>query len=74
MASNISIDSGDSDVFFVEQLSNEPSPQRHNTPKILNSTELLENQILEMPSVSSIASSEPQIVTLNDVSNEPTMS
>ena len=40
MASNISIESVDSDVFFVEQISNEPSPQRKNSPIILNSTEL----------------------------------
>ena len=73
MASNISIVSTDSHVFFVEQISNEPSPQRHNSPNILNSTELSENQVREMPSVSSIASPEPQLVTLNDDSNEPAM-
>ena len=73
MASNFSIDSADSDVFFVEQLSNEPSPQRHNSPNILNSTELLETHTTGMPSILSIASPEPQIVTLIDDSNEPTM-
>ena len=60
-------------MFFVEQISNEPSPQRHNSPNILNSTELSENQITEMPAVSSMASPEPQLITLNDVSNEATM-
>ena len=49
------------------------APRRHNSPNILNSTELSETQIIKMPSVSSIASPGPQIVTLNDDSNEPTM-
>ena len=73
MASNTSIDSLDSDVFFVEQISNEPSPQRNNSPKILNSTQLSQTHRAGMPSVSSIASPEPQILTINDNSNEPTM-
>ena len=70
---NISLDSTDSDVFYVEQSSSEPSPQRHNTPIILNSTELSEQHAIRMPSVSSIASPQPQIFTINDDSNEPTM-
>ena len=70
---NISLASDDSDVFFVEQSSSEPSPQRHNTPIILNSTELSEQQAARMPSVSSIASPQPQIFTIDDDSNEPTM-
>ena len=73
MASNFSIDSADSDVFFVEQLSNEPSRQQHNCPNILNSTELSETHTTMMPSVSSIASPEPETVTPNDDSNESTM-
>ena len=73
MASNISIDSADSNVFFVEQLTNEPSPQRPNSPNILNSTELSQTHTTGKPSVSSIVSPEPQILTLNDDSNEPTM-
>ena len=72
-SSNISIDSVDSDVFFVEQLSNKPSPQRNNSPKFLNSAELSETYTTEMPTVFLIASPEPQIVTFNDDSNEPTM-
>ena len=70
----ISMVSDDSDVFYVEQSSTEPSPQRHNTPNILNSTELSEQHTARMPSVSSIASPQPQIITINDDSNEPTMS
>ena len=63
----------DSDVFSVEQISNEPSPQRHNSTNILNSTELSQNLTAGKPSVSSIASPEPQILTIDDNSNEPTM-
>ena len=73
MASSISIDSVVSDVFFVEQLSNEPIPRRNNSPNILNSTELSETYTAELPTVSPVASPEPQIVTLNDNSNEPPM-
>ena len=70
---NISLASDDSDVFYVEQSSTEPSPRRHNTPYILNSTELSEQHTARMPSVSSIASPQPQIFTIDDDSNEPTM-
>ena len=73
MLSNISIDSTDSDVFFVQQISNEPSPQRNNSPNFLNSTKLSEHHTAGMPSVSSIASLEPQILTIHDKSKEPTM-
>ena len=59
-------------MFFVEQTSNEPSPQRRTSPNILISTELSQNRTAGMPSVSSIASPEPQILAIND-SNEPTM-
>ena len=69
----ISMVSDDSDVFYVEQSSTEPSPQRHNTPNILNSTEVSEQHTARMPSVSSIVSPQPQIITINDDSNEPTM-
>ena len=73
MTSNFSMASDDSDVFYVEPSSTEPSPQRHNTPNILNSTEISEHHLAPMPSVSSIASPQPQIFTINDDSNEPTM-
>ena len=73
MTSNISMASDDSDVFYVEQSSSELSPQRHNTPNILNSTELSEQHTARVPSISSIASPEPQIFTIDDVSNEPRM-
>ena len=73
MSSNISLDSTDSDVFYVEQISNEPSPQRNNSPDILNSTERSEHHPTRMPSISTIASPHPYIFTLNDDSNEPTI-
>ena len=41
----ISMVSDDSDKFYVEQSSTEPSPQRRNTPNILNSTELSEQLV-----------------------------
>ena len=71
MTSNISMASDDSDVFYVEHSSTEPSPERRNTPNILNSTELSEQHTARMPSLSSIASLQPQIITVNDDSNGP---
>ena len=73
MSSNTSLDSTDSDVFYVEQISNEPSPQRNNSPDILNSTERSEHHATRMPSISTIASPQPYIFTINDDSNEPTI-
>ena len=73
MSSNISLDSFDSCVFYVEQISNEPRPRGNNSPEILNSTERSEHHAIRMPSISTIASPEPCIVTLSDDSNEPTI-
>ena len=73
MASNSSLNSNDSDVFCVEQSSNDQSIPRPNTPIVLNSTEISGDDTREMISISSIASPEPQIVTIDDDSNEPTM-
>ena len=72
MSSNVSLDSTDSDVFYVEQISNEPSPRRDNSPDILKSTEQSEHHAARMPSISTIASPQPYIFTINDDSNEPT--
>ena len=71
--SNISFDSTDSDVFYVEQISKEPSPRRNNSPDILKSTERSEHQAARMPSISTIASPQPHVFTVNDDSNEPTI-
>ena len=73
MAFNLSLNSTDSDVFYVEQSSNDQSVPRPNTPIVLNSTEISGDDTQEMISISSIASPEPQIVTIDDDSNEPTM-
>ena len=73
MTSNISMVFNDSDVFYGEQSSSELSPQRNNTPNILNSTEISEQHTAQMPSISSIASPEPLIFTIDDNSDEPTM-
>ena len=73
MLSNNSMASDDSDVFYVEQSSSELSPQRHNTPTILNSNEISEQHTAKIPSISSKASPEPRIFTIDDNSNEPTM-
>ena len=64
--------STDSDVFYVEQSSPERSPIRHNTPTILNSTQLSGTLDPETNTISSVASPEPQIVTIESDSNEPT--
>ena len=73
MASNSSLNSTDSDVFYVEQSSNDQSIPRSNTPIVLNSTEITGDDTREMISISSFASPEPQSVTIDDDSNEPTM-
>ena len=73
MASNLSLDLTDSDVFYVKQSLNDESIPRPNTPIVLNSTEISDDDTREMISISSIASPEPQIVTIDDDSNEPTM-
>ena len=62
----------DSDLFFAEQLSSEPSPQRNNSPNITNSTELSGTHTRKMPTISSITSPEPDVFTLDDNSNDPT--
>ena len=73
MASNLSLNLTDSDVFYVDQSSNDQSIPRPNTPIVLNSTDISGDDTRKMISISSIASPEPQIVTIDDDSNEPTM-
>ena len=64
--------STDSDVFYVEHSSPERSPIRNNTPAILNSTQLSGAMDPETTTISSFASPEPHIVTIESDSNEPT--
>ena len=67
----ISPETNDSDLFYVKQSSNEPSPPRPNTPTVLNSTEISGNNIREVITLSSIASHGPQNGTIDTDSNEP---
>ena len=64
--------STDSDVFYVEHSSPERSPIRNNTPAILNSTQLSGAMDPETITISSVASQEPEIVTIESDSNKPT--
>ena len=73
MALNSSMNSTYSDVFYVEQLSTDQTVPRPNTPIAFKSTETSGDHTQEIISISSIASPEPQIVTINDDSNEITM-
>ena len=66
----MSIISIDSDVFFVEQWSNDPTLPRPNTLIVLSSTEMSGNDPRETISISSFASLETQIVTIYSDSNE----
>ena len=72
---NISLDSCSTelDVFYVEQTSTEGSPIRNNTPAILNSTEISGAMDREVITISSVASPESRIVTLDSDSNDPTI-
>ena len=72
MYRNPSPNATNSDVFYVEQSSPETSPIRNKTPIILNSTQLSETLDPETIRISSVAYPEPQIVTLDSDSNEPT--
>ena len=53
-----------SEIFFVEQLSSEPSPQRNNSQNTLYSTELLMKHTREMPTLSSVTSPNQILSTL----------
>ena len=64
--------STDSEVFYVEQSSPERSPNRNNTPPILNSTQLSGAMEPESITISSLASPEPPIVTIDSDPNDPT--
>ena len=72
MYRNPSPNSTNSDVFYVEQSSPERSPIRNNTPMIRNATQLSEAMDPETITTTSVASPEPQIVTPDSDSNEPT--
>ena len=72
MYQNLSLNSStDSDVFYVEQPSEEGSPIRNKTPAILNSTEISGAMERKVIKISSVASPVPLIVTLDSDSNDP---
>ena len=72
---NISLASSstESDVFYEEKSSVEGSPIRNNTPAIFNLTEISGAMEREVITISSVASPEPRIVTLDSDSNDPTI-
>ena len=65
--------STESDVFYLERSSEEGSFIKNTTPAILNSTEISGAMARETITISSVASPEPRIVTLDSDSNEPPM-
>ena len=66
MAFNSSLNSNHSDVFYVEQPSDNQSVPRPNTPIVFKSTEISGDDTREIISISSIALPEPHIVTIDD--------
>ena len=72
---NLSLDSSctESDVFYVERSSEEGGPIRINTPVIRNSKQLSGAMEREVITISSVASPEPRIVTLDSDYNDPTI-
>ena len=70
---NLSLDSSstESNIFYVEQSSEEDSLIRNNTLAILNSTDISRAMEREVITISSVASPEPRIVTLDSDSNDP---
>ena len=69
----ITSDSTDSDVFNVERSSGDYSSTRIFTPDIFNSTELSGAHAAEVIKFSPVASREPQMVTIESVSKQPTI-
>ena len=71
----LSLDSSSTelDVFYVKRSSEESSPFRNSTQAVLNSTELSGAMARERIAISSVASPEPRIVTIDSDFNEPTM-
>ena len=62
-----------SDVLLVERSSEETIPAQNNTPAVLNSTQLSGALARETFTISSVASLEPQIVTVDSDSIENTI-
>ena len=58
---------------YVEALSGEQNSRRHITHELLNPTQLSGALVREMITISSVATPEPQIVSIASNSNEPTI-
>ena len=63
----------DSNLLYVEGLSGEQISRRQNTHELLNSTQLSGALVREIITISSVATPEPQIVSIASNSNEPTI-
>ena len=68
----IFLESNDSDIFYLEQPSNEPSPPKLNPTIVINLTETSGKNTRELIALKPIASLGPQISTVDFDSNEPT--
>ena len=64
--------STESDVSYVKRSSEESNLDRNHTPAALTSTQLSGAMARETITISSVASLEPQIVTIDSDYNEPT--
>ena len=58
--------------FYEERSSEETSPITNNTPAVFNSTQLSGAMTTKTVTISSVTYPEPQIVTIDSDSNEPT--
>ena len=65
--------SAESDVFYVERSPEESSPIWNNTPAVVKCREISGALARETIKISSVASTEPRIVTIDSDSNEPTI-
>ena len=73
MMQNNSFNSTDSDTFYVERSATELSAGEGKTLEILNSTELSGPLATEHITLSSVASPQPQLITIQPKSNESTI-
>ena len=73
MFRRISPETSDSDVFYVEQFSGEQSPPRPQHANFVQLHGAVRQHTQELITLSSVASPEPQIVTIDSDSNEPMM-
>ena len=70
---NTSFNLSNSDAFYVEQSSDEPSPPRNKSPKVLNSTELSGVHLRQAITISTVASPGRRLITINLDLNDPTI-